>query len=141
MFFGLKHLESDNPGNAFSVSVAQCIPISQLGEQMPEVKETLQASENNYNAMVALDEAKMEHFAGLVRLVFWTPGCVYMKHTAMRHDPKTPVDLMEHANWLTALQRIVSSGIVGKEEGHAISVGKIVKQGSRWKWAPITDPR
>ena len=38
MFFALTRRESDNPGNAFAIDVAECVPYDELGQLIPDIK-------------------------------------------------------------------------------------------------------
>jgi hypothetical protein len=136
MFFGLCH-RNDNPGTAFSIGFADCLPVNVLIQELPDVKEALQASEARYNSVANHDKATMKHFAGLIRVVYQTNGCICVKNVPIRDDPKG--DAANRANWLFELQFAVNHGLVAKNVGNAYQSGKIVKQGSRWKWVPVTD--
>jgi len=135
MFFGLDY-RNDNPGTAFSISFSNCLPISLLYKVHPDVKEMLQASDDKYNSVADFDKATMEHFAGLIRVVFQANGCLYIQNIPIRNNPKG--DAANRANWRSDLQFAVDNGLVAKDVAGTVQMGKIVKQGSHWKWVSLT---
>jgi len=135
MFFGLKYRD-DNPGTAFTVSFADCLPIGVLSLQLPDIKDALQASEERYNSVAEFDKATMEHFAGLIRVVYMANGCIYLRNIPIRDNPQG--DAANRANWLLELKLFVDNGLVGKEVDGKYQIGKVIKQGERWKWMPLS---
>ena len=135
MIFGLQY-RNDNPGTAFTISFADCLPIGTLYLELPHVKDMLQASEDKYNSVAEFDKATMEHFAGLIRVVYEVDGCFYFQNIPVRDNPRG--DAANRANWLLELKRTVDNGLVGKEVGGKYQIGKVMKQGERWKWMPLS---
>lgn len=133
MFFGLQY-RNDNPGTAFTIGFANYLPISTLCLELPHIKEALQASEEKYNSVAEFDKATMEHFAGLIRVVYVVDGCFYFNNIPIRDNPLG--DAANRANWLLELKLSVDNGLVGKEVGGKYQIGKVIKQGERWKWIP-----
>jgi hypothetical protein len=135
MYFSLDY-RNDNPGMAFTVKFADCAPLSLVYAEQPQLKEMLQASEEKYKSVAEFDKASMPHFAGLIRVVFDACECYYVKYFPIRDDHEG--DAENRAHWLSELQVAVDNGLVGKTVGDKYQIGKIVKQGSHWKWVPIT---
>ena len=135
MFFGLKY-RNDNPGTAFSISFADCLPIGTLYLHLPHIKDALQASEEKYNSVAEFDKGTMEHFAGLIRVVFQVDGCFYFQNIPIRDNPQG--DAVNRMNWLWELNHSVDNGLVGKEVDGKYQIGKVIKQGERWKWTPLS---
>jgi hypothetical protein len=137
MFFSL-HYRHENPGTAFSLSFADLIPNSELYRQLPQSKELLQAQEERYDSVADFDKATMEHFVCLTRMVYHIDGCLIHKNTAMCYDPQDNRDpVATRPNWLADLQWVIGVGLVMREVEDRYQTGKIVKQGTRWKWVPI----
>jgi hypothetical protein len=135
MFFGLQY-RNDNPGTAFTISFADCLPIGTLYLHLPHIKDVLQASEEKYNSVAEFDKATMEHFAGLIRVVYEADGCFYLNNVPIRDNPQG--DAANRANWLLELKLSVDNGLVGKEVGGKYQIGKVIKQGERWKWMSLS---
>jgi hypothetical protein len=134
MFFGLTY-RNDNPGTAFSIGVAECVPTSVLYQHLPIIKDMLQAMEERYDSVAAFDKATMENFAGLIRVVYQAGEVAITKNVPIRDNPEG--DAANRATWLSELQFAVDNGLVGKDVGGTYQMGKIIKQGTRWKWTPL----
>lgn len=134
MLFGLRH-RNDNPGTAFSIGFADCVPVSTLYELFPVAKELLQAAEEEYNSEVDFNKATMENFGGLIKVVYQADQCILGQNVPIRDNPED--DAANCADWLLVLQNAVDNGVVGKALGNGCQLGKIIKQGSRWKWVPL----
>jgi hypothetical protein len=125
----------DNPGTAFSVAHAECPPIDK-GLSHPQIRVLLQEMEERYNSVERSDKATMENFKGLLMTLFTVPSRhAILKHISLCDNPDVRLDF-DHENWLSRLQYIVNN----KEVGNTVQVGKIVRQGTQWKWAAITGP-
>jgi hypothetical protein len=138
MFFSLRNRNiDDNPGTAFSFVSAECLPIDKLFEDLPAIKEGLMASEDKYNSITEFNQATMPNFAGLLRMVYWADGKAVTKHLGITRSPGGGATEAEGKGWREELQFRIDNGIVAKEVGSdTLRAGKIVKQGSRWKWVP-----
>ena len=135
MVFGLQH-RNDNPGTAFTIGFADCVPIGTLYRQLPHIEDAFQAAEGKYNSVAEFDKATMEHFAGLIRVVYQADACFYCQNIPIRDNPQG--DAANRADWLLELKFAVDNGIVAKEVGGKYQTGKIIKQGARWKWMPLS---
>ena len=60
------------------------------------------------------------------------------KNIPIRDNPQG--DAANHVNWLSELKLSVDNGLVGKEVDGKYRIGKIVKQGERWKWMSLSGP-
>jgi hypothetical protein len=47
-------------------------------------------------------------------------------------------DTANHVIWQSELKLAVENGLVAKEVDGKYQVGKVIKQGSRWKWMPCS---
>jgi len=135
MFFGLKY-RNDNPGTAFTVEFADLVPIGTLYLHLPNAKDMLQASEEKYNSLAEFDKATMQHFAGLIRVVYKAETCYYFKYAPIGDNPQG--DAANRANWFLELKVAVDNGWVGKEVDGKYQTGKVIKQGGRWKWVSLS---
>jgi hypothetical protein len=79
MFFGLQY-RNNNPGTAFTIAFADCLLIGTLYLKLPDIKDVLQAAEEKYNSVAEFNKATMEHFAGLIRVVYAADGCFYFQN-------------------------------------------------------------
>ena len=131
MFFGLQY-RNENPGTAFTIDFADCYPIGTLYLHLPQIKDALQATEEKYNLVAEFDKATMEHFAGLIRAVYTADGCFYVNNIPICDNVES--NATNRANWLLELKLCVDNGLVGKEVGGKYQIGKVIKQGERWKW-------
>jgi hypothetical protein len=138
MFFSLRYrCHDDNPGTAFSFVSAECLPINKLYQDIPTIKEPLEALEDKYNSITEFNQATKTNFAGLLRMVYWADGNVVTKHLGITRDPGGV--LKDYEGWLSELQFIIDNGLVAKEvDSNILQAGKIVKEGSHWKWVPLS---
>jgi hypothetical protein len=121
-----------NPGTAFSFLYAEAVPINELFEEVPALKKVMQLSGDKSNAVGELDKKTMGDFVGVLRILYWADGLVVFSDVGITADNVTGCE-----GWQSRLKLAVDNGVVRRMVGNTEQEGKIVKQGSRWKWVSI----
>lgn len=104
-------------------------------QHFPNIKDATEATEERYNSIVEFNKATLEDFAGLVGVVYQAHGGLCFKNVPISNNLKG--DAASHSDWLSALKLPVDNGLVPKEVDGKDQIGKVIKQGARWKWVPL----
>jgi hypothetical protein len=121
-----------NLGTAFSFLYAEAVPITELLEEVPTLMRLMQGSEDKYGSVGEVERATMGKFVGVLRMLYWADGLVVFSDVGIAADHVTDCE-----GWESRLQFAIDNGVVPRIVDDTIQEGKIVKQGSRWKWVQI----
>jgi hypothetical protein len=127
---------NDNPGIAFHIKEAKFHLFTELEiYQFPCGINTasLKSQHESYKTLDRQARATNEDFAGLLRVLWMMEGYTFWDWYIVHSHAYNEVD----REWLFHLRRMVEGGFVVRGVGNFGRVGRIDKDGGKWRWKEL----